>query len=132
MGSPGMNFIDCRLERQGQQFELVSEGLRLAAPASKRTALETQGQADVVVGIRPEHITVRSHSEGGAHSLSGVIADVEPLGSHTYLNLMLGPQRLIAEVPPSSAFRPHDRIAIHFDAERMHVFRRGSHGSAID
>jgi multiple sugar transport system ATP-binding protein len=131
IGSPGMNFIDCRIERQGPRLELVAESLHVGAPESKRAALEACGQNEVVVGIRPEHISVSGNDGDGAGSLPAMIADVEPLGSHTYLNLMVGSQRVIAEVAPASPFRPHEPVKVRLDAERMHVFARGSHGSAI-
>jgi multiple sugar transport system ATP-binding protein len=131
MGSPSMNFIECRVAREGERLVLASEALRVPVPQSKQPALEGCDQTEVVMGIRPEHVTVTSGGGDKAHSLSAIVADVEPLGSQTYLNLALGPHQLIASVAPSTAFQPHEQVTVTLNGERLHVFRRGTHGSAI-
>jgi multiple sugar transport system ATP-binding protein len=131
MGSPGMNFIECRIEREGARLVLASEALRMTVPESKRAALEACERTEVIAGIRPEHVSVSSCSDQTAHSLSGIVAGVEPLGSQTYLNLTVGPHRLVAAVAPSVVFQPHAPVNVAFDSERLHVFHRGAHGSTI-
>jgi len=34
-------------------------------------------------------------------------------------------------VPPAAAFRAHQRVTVTLSAERVHLFHRGAHGTAI-
>lgn len=132
IGSPGMNFIDCRIEREGDSLVLAAGTFRLSMPDSKRPALEASDVKEAVIGVRPEHISVVGAGEPlAAGAMPATIQAVDSLGNQTYLNLALGAERLVAAVPPSAAFRPHEQIRIIFDRDRLHVFHRGSHGLAL-
>jgi len=131
IGSPGMNFIECQLQREGPSLRLVTEQLRLAIPEWRKSALEACGASEVVIGIRPEHVAVLGNESGGAEGFSASIEGIEALGSQTYLNLAIGPHRLVASVPPAAAFRAHQRVTVTLSAERVHLFHRGAHGTAI-
>jgi multiple sugar transport system ATP-binding protein len=132
VGSPGMNFVDCRIEHAGAQLVLAAGPFRIALPDSKRAALEACGVTEVVAGIRPEHIRVLgTGEETTAGTLSASIEAVDSLGNQTYLNLAVGAERLVTAVPPAAAFRPHQQIRIALDGEQLHVFHRGTHAPAI-
>ncbi|MBP0685474.1 ABC transporter ATP-binding protein, partial [Mycobacterium tuberculosis] len=50
IGSPSMNFVKGRLAGAGQSATL--EGITLPVPQT----IQTTGSADVIYGVRPEHI----------------------------------------------------------------------------
>jgi multiple sugar transport system ATP-binding protein len=131
MGSPGMNFIECQLQREGANLRLVTEQLHFAIPEWRKNALEACKASELAIGIRPEHVVVLDNDSGGADGFSASIEGIEALGSQTYLNLAIGPHRLVASVPPAAAFRAHQRVTVTLSAERVHVFHRGAHGTAI-
>ena len=132
IGSPGMNFIDCRIEREGKSLILAAGSFRLPLPDSKRSALEACGVTEAVAGIRPEHISVVGDSDRlAAGAMLATILAVDSLGNQTYLNLGVGAERLVTAVPPQAAFRPHEQIRIAFNGDELHVFHRGPHGLAI-
>ena len=131
IGSPGMNFVNCQIEREGQRLVLAAGPFRVPVPASSREAIEACNLSEVVAGIRPEHISVVGAADEAASTLPATIQAVDSLGSQTYLNLAIGAARLVAAVPPSAVFRPHEPVRIAIDEERMHVFRGGVHGLAI-
>ena len=132
IGSPGMNLIDCRVEREGQGLVLGAGPFRVPLPASKQAALEATNTTEVVAGIRPEHVRViGAGDETSAGTLSATIKTVDSLGSQTYLNLAVGAERLVTAVAPSAAFRVHEEVRIVLNADHMHVFHRGAHGLKI-
>jgi multiple sugar transport system ATP-binding protein len=55
------------------------------------------GDGEVILGIRPEHLTP---AEDAPITLRGRVEVVEPLGSDTLLNLSVGGTRITARVPP--------------------------------
>jgi multiple sugar transport system ATP-binding protein len=131
MGSPGMNFIECRLQREGSSLRLLAEQLQLDVPECRRDALEACNVSEVVIGIRPEHVAVLGNDSGATGGLSARVEGMEALGSQTYLNLAIGPHRLVASVPPTTALRPHQPVTVSLNGERVHVFHRGTHGRAV-
>jgi multiple sugar transport system ATP-binding protein len=80
VGSPRMNFIEGRLEGEGNAPVFVTNGHRLALGGYAFSTRPETGQA-VTLGIRPEHLTV---ADGG--DWDGFTVDiVEPMGADNLL-----------------------------------------------
>jgi len=91
IGSPGMNFLPCRLseggaEVAGQHIPLPSNLLARAAKASS-----------VEIGVRPEAISFASGDRAG---LAVQVRDVEDLGIRRIATCRLGEHDLKVVVPP--------------------------------
>ena len=86
IGTPPMNFLHGRLERQDGRVEVVLGEHRLQAPPT----LSGQLGQDVLLGIRAENIEV-SH-EPAAGVLPARTEVVEPLGSHKLITARVGDQ----------------------------------------
>jgi multiple sugar transport system ATP-binding protein len=83
----------------------------------------------VVLGIRPERITVGLEGQG----LSGVQASVyieEPMGSDLYVTLEAGGVRFKARTSPDVSFGAGTPVRVQFDPDRLHFFDPGT-GTAV-
>ncbi len=130
MGSPQMNFIDAKLEKDGSDYTLKFGNCVIKVPAKKAegTTIADYVGKDVVFGIRPEDV----HDEpefiekvGGAH----VTCDVEVtelMGAETYLYLNCEGNAVTARVEPTSTAKSGDKTAIAFDLNKMHLFDKES------
>ncbi len=136
IGSPQMNFIECKLLNEGNDYylEYGSEDTKTRAgvkfkiklPASKNAndCLKEYVGKDVIMGIRPEHV----HNEEdilAANPDSIVEANVEVtelMGAETYLYMNSEGQDINARVAPSNTARPGDRIKIAIEADNIHIF----------
>ena len=99
IGSPAMNFIMARLEKQNGGHEVVFGGTRLPLTQEEISRAKERGYdpeaftgKDVILGIRPEHLedaeTEAAEAIGGAEGANTM--DVEPqviesMGSEKYL-----------------------------------------------
>ena len=99
IGSPAMNFIMARLEKQNGRHEVVFGGTRLPLTQEELARARERGYdpeaftgKDVILGIRPEHIedagTEAAEAVGGSEGANTM--DVEPqviesMGSEKYL-----------------------------------------------
>jgi multiple sugar transport system ATP-binding protein len=103
IGSPAMNFMPGRLQRNGAGFEVaLGEGLAMRAP-------ELHGLADgreVTLGVRPEHLAVR---EDG---LPAEVVVVEPTGADTQIYCKVAGNEISAVVRERHDFRPGERIRL--------------------
>jgi len=114
IGSPGMNFLPCRIatggaEVAGQHVPLSAE-LLLRAP--KAGALE--------IGIRPEAINI---AEGGA-GLAVQMNDIEDLGIRKIVTCLLGEHELKVVVPPERAI-PLGRGTLRFNPAMTRLYADG-------
>ena len=124
IGSPPMNFLDARLEREdGRLVAIIEAGGRLPITEPPRELLERAGQA-IVVGIRAENIEVQrdgneSAAETGFGRLSARALVVEPLGSHNLVTLALGDARVKATTRPDELVLPDEDVSLLIDARRV-------------
>lgn len=67
-----------------------------------------------IVGLRPEHLTVRKLGEGESVALFGCVDFVEPLGPETLVHVLVGTVQTpaIVRMPGFAAFRHGDRVEL--------------------
>jgi multiple sugar transport system ATP-binding protein len=102
IGSPPMNFIECRLSREEGRLHAKTDSLDFRIPASRVGKLEPYFGREVILGIRPEHILdplcVEQREEGETFQASVWV--VEPLGSEKFVHLRAGGTTLVARMAP--------------------------------
>jgi multiple sugar transport system ATP-binding protein len=104
IGSPAMNFLRGRLARNGGGCDVVlGEGLRLPSPRGLPAQLDGK---DVMLGVRPEHLAVRS--EG----LPAEVVVVEPTGADTQIFCKLAGTDVTAVVRERHDFKPGEMIRL--------------------
>jgi multiple sugar transport system ATP-binding protein len=122
IGSPAMNFLNARLEVQGDGLAVVlDEGQRLTVPAARAQEYRAHAGKPVVFGIRPESISSLT-SRPGFETIEADIDLVEPLGPETMIYFNIGPISLCASVDPESDPRPRTTMPLSFNMNRMHLF----------
>ncbi|CAG8871153.1 Trehalose import ATP-binding protein SugC [Pseudomonas fluorescens] len=92
IGSPGMNFVDVRVEGDGVGFA----GVHVSLPETLRQRLAHQAAGRIQLGIRPEFVQVWDSPLDDA--LSAQVVDVEDLGTYRILTLDLGGATLKARL----------------------------------
>jgi multiple sugar transport system ATP-binding protein len=108
IGSPAMNFFDCRVQA-GEV--LLADG----SPLGLRLG-QSRPDGQLVLGVRPEKIRL---VDAG---LPVQVNLVEPTGAETHLELDLGGQTLVAVVRERVSAGPGDFVHIALDADAAHVF----------
>ena len=136
IGSPQMNFIECKLLKVDNDFyvEYGSEDtktragvkfkIKLPASKNKDNCLDAYVNKEVIMGIRPEDV----HNEEDliAANPDGVVeANVEVtelMGAETYLYMDSEGQKINARVAPTSTAKPGDKITIAIEPAKIHLF----------
>jgi multiple sugar transport system ATP-binding protein len=124
IGSPAMNFIPCRLEQNGVGLKLrVSDTISLPVPESRAARYRAAAGRDLVLGLRPEHLTEPRRSEGTGSSEFAVTLDVvEPLGMETMVFFTVNGREICARVDPAAAKGPGEQMRLAANVEHMHLF----------
>jgi multiple sugar transport system ATP-binding protein len=119
IGSPKMNLIETRVVEAGGGLT------RVALPGGGDIGIPSQGarlekDQPVVLGIRPEHLKMGNHAEGGVH---GRVRLLERLGAETILYAdVAGGEPLVVRTDGLTPERPGEEVRIGVSAISCHIF----------
>lgn len=118
LGSPAMNQIPGRLERDRHSWWLVSEGgTRLPIPAGELPPAAAPGQP-VVLGVRPESVLLATEPEG----FPATVEQIEPLGHESLVTVRSETVTLILRTEARVPLSAGDRQWCAFAPGALHWF----------
>jgi len=136
IGSPSMNFLRGKLSKQGNglAFTLEHNGKQTLVPLPERFTAQLSGHDDdVILGIRPEHITdaisARRLETTDAYHPTTVECRVEltePTGPDTMVFATFNQTRLTCRTHPRAAAHPGENIELAFDLSKAVFFDPGT------
>ncbi len=123
IGSPAMNFIRCWLQPSGGGLRVrISEAITLPVPSSRSPRYQSLTGKELILGLRPEHITEPRRGDGDADCEFAATLDVvEPMGMETMVFFRIDGQEICGRVDPGSAARPGDPMRLRANTEHMHL-----------
>ncbi|SEP78420.1 carbohydrate ABC transporter ATP-binding protein, CUT1 family [Faunimonas pinastri] len=121
IGSPKMNFLEARAEAAG-------DVATIRLPGGGELRMPLQGQAlssgqSVILGVRPEHLSLQHGGTGGMAEISGTVRLAEHLGAETvlYIDVADGAQ-LIVRANGIMRERTGDAVRVVVDPAACHLF----------
>ncbi len=121
IGSPPMNFLGFRSALEQGTREIHMNGAPIEIPEVR----ESQPEADLVLGVRPEHIGLDADSP-----LRGAVFGTEYLGTTQIVTLDTEHGRLKARTPANVTLKPGEPVGLSLRSHRLSLFDRHS-GRAI-
>ena len=123
IGSPTMNFIPCGLQQNGAGLSLhVSDKLSFPVPENRVGRYKGLVGKEIVLGLRPEHITEpRSEQRGSACEFTVPLDVVEPMGMETMVFFTVKGIEVCGRVEPSSAKGPGEPMLLYANLNHMHL-----------
>ncbi len=117
LGSPPMNYLAARLQRDGGILRLrLPDQSWLELPLELAQRLVEVGTRDVSVGLRPEHFVLC-----GADVAAAVQVDIsllQPAGPRVFANFLLAGTPMMAEFSARECLRQGDRVRLSLDLAR--------------
>ena len=119
LGSPSMNFIPSTLvkEQDGLGVRLAS-GVTLSLPQPRFEAARSYADKEVLLGIRPEHLSRRGAPRDGLANADVRVELVQPTGSRTFAEFKLGGVSVVAELEAHDVQRAGERLELSIDMNR--------------
>jgi multiple sugar transport system ATP-binding protein len=123
IGSPTMNFIPCGLAQNGAGLSLrVSDKLSFPVPESRAARYKPLVGKELVLGLRPEHITEpRGEQRDSASEFTVPLDVVEPMGMETMVFFTVKGIEICGRVEPSSAKGPGEPMRLYANLNHMHL-----------
>ena len=122
LGNPPMNLLPCKFDLPRKQVLVNGSPVNLQdTPQWANVARQVADGEELVLGIRPEHISL--HTEQVQMAFDGEMYVTQPLGAETLLILQVGEAsvsvRLFTDEPPQYK----GRVWIQPDARRIFFYR---------
>ena len=130
IGNPPMNLVPCSLAGDGTSISCKGT-FSLPIPDDTAKALRDNGHGnkDVILGIRPENLSVNDGKQEhvpDACKVDALVDFVEPLGSETYLHVKIQDISFLARTKGTTTITEGDNVPLVFDLNRLHLFDAAS------
>ncbi|MFQ5854155.1 MAG: ABC transporter ATP-binding protein [Anaerolineae bacterium] len=138
VGNPPMNFVNVEVTRENGTYHARSEGIDLVVHPDRGE--KAVGRGEVIMGIRPEDVTVTSTlrqaprraregpqdsaglSAGADEGVRGEIYVVEPLGRDDLLDVRVGGAEIRVLADPALGLKMGEHVALNFNTNKVQFF----------
>ncbi len=130
IGAPKMNTFHCQLTHEGKKYYVHPFGAKIEVDGEKGKLLAEKGveSQEVILGVRPEHIT-RANS-AAANAIKATIQVNEMMGSEVHLHVLTEDgTSLVVRIPTISLTSDELKSLVHgkeinitFEGKVMHFF----------
>jgi multiple sugar transport system ATP-binding protein len=126
VGSPPTNFLSAGVQDAAGRLELVHPGFVARCGGSEDSVragiAELKGNGSKVwLGVRPEDVHL-TEERGTEACFPAKVSVVEPLGSETIIDVIVGEDIIKAIVPPMQHLEEGQPVWVTFDGTRAHLF----------
>ncbi len=136
IGSPAMNFIDAKIEAQGdRKYVRIDEANRLEL--APNIAGKVQDGMRVILGVRPQDVVLAD--DGLEPNLHVKVDVIETLGWESHVHFKVGDLQFLAvlEAQKVASFADGQSVGLHVPPTAIHLFDAETeaaiaHGSQID
>jgi multiple sugar transport system ATP-binding protein len=119
LGSPAINLIPGVLRGENGTIRFEANGLAWPLPPRLAGSAARSGKAAVMLGIRPEEITIATGEGPGTPATIDII---EPMGSLNIIYVSAGVTRVVVTTPPDFFPALGSRVWLQPRPEKMHLF----------
>ena len=129
IGSPAMNMMKCGLAETAGALRLQINGsISLPVPQERVARYKPYvGKADLLLGLRPEHLTdVRGAPLPGQCTFEVPVDVTEPMGMETLVFFTLNGAEVCARTDPTADMQPGKRSQFLADLRYMHLIDEAS------
>ena len=124
IGSPQMNFIDCKITRKSDGYYAQFDKYNIKLPDRMNESLSIYAEKEVVLGIRPENISIDNHSQNNSFEMYIDIAEMT--GADYYLYGRLGGKKIIANIPSNMQVKSDIICKMFINSDHLHFFDKVS------
>ncbi|WP_270564883.1 ABC transporter ATP-binding protein [Clostridium beijerinckii] len=127
IGSPSMNFIKCQLKQENDEMYFIFGNEKVYLPKSKLLIKKSYENKNVIIGIRPEHITqsadIKDEDKQYVSSVINIKVELsEMLGDKTYVYFKIGNSELTAIFKDSVSLSKGDEAQILINTKNICIF----------
>lgn len=133
LGTPPMNFFEGRIDFDQDKFAFVTSDTKITLPKRLKDKIANYKNDEMLLGIRPEHLSPIPIQEQEGNELKATIDVVEPLGDKTevYLTTKSG-KKFVANIDPYTEIKASDILKTYVDINHIHIFEPSMTGKNVN
>ena len=123
IGSPSMKFLSCHVVNDSSVLKIkLSSGIEFPVPSNRYQRYLPFIDKEMLLGLRPEHITDLRSGEFGQYGEFEVTVDViEPMGGETEVYFLIDDKQVCCRVAPETAQESGSRMSLFAHLHHMHL-----------
>jgi multiple sugar transport system ATP-binding protein len=123
VGKPRMSLLNGSLERDADGVVFAGANVRIELGPAEALGLVGSGRPNVVLGARSEDVIVRTAGPAtGPRTFPASIGLMEPIGSDTFVELVVGDTQVVARVSPDLDISLGQPVSAELRASGIHLF----------
>lgn len=128
IGSPAMNFVDCKIVRKDGGLFAAAAGFSLRIPEQFATMATAYLDREVILGIRPEHLTDAASSQNPdlETRLPALVRVIESAGSEKIVHIRNEDDTLVARLDPHVRLKIREMVEFSVRMESAHIFDKST------
>ena len=132
LGTPPMNFFTGSLKLKNGLVYVTIGSDTIKLQQRLRNVLQEYDGKQMVLGIRPENISVQQLPGQSDNTISATVNVIEPVGNRmdVYLIHPSG-QKFIAGIDLHAKLQVNNEVKMHINSERIHIFEPGETGRNV-
>ncbi len=126
IGSPPMNFIPVRLRHQDGRLQALLDSGQARCELPLGLAADELDGREIILGIRPEQITLGAAEGNGLPGIRAEVQVTEPTGPDLLVFVTLNQTKVCCRLAPDVACQVGDSLNLQFDPARVLLFDANS------
>jgi multiple sugar transport system ATP-binding protein len=122
LGKPRMSLVAGSLEHHDDGVEFVGPDLRLGLGPAAALGLRDGTWDRVLAGVRAEDVSIVPGADASPLSFKAQVQLLEPMGSDTFVELVVGSNTVVARVAPDLPLSVGDNVLAQVRPGRTHLF----------
>jgi multiple sugar transport system ATP-binding protein len=126
IGTPPMNLLPGQLVvKEGRVLFRWPNGALHPLGRNGRLNEADFMEKDIILGIRPEHISIVPERPATGDDFTGEVEVVENMGADSYASIITPCGSLLARIPAETQLTQGERVFLNLTMDRLHLFDAG-------
>ncbi|MBI4853808.1 MAG: sn-glycerol-3-phosphate ABC transporter ATP-binding protein UgpC [Acidobacteria bacterium] len=121
IGSPAMNFINCKLSKENNKLNLKTNSFSLELKENKTFSNLDSSLQEIVLGIRPEDITIANGIDN-KNAFLATVEIIEQMGNEVFVQLLMDSNEITARLPADANLKIGEKSKFSFNLDKCHFF----------
>ncbi len=131
-GASPMNLLNGRIQMKDSRSHFTILGGELLLPSRLQTIAASYRDKEMVLGIRPESLSLTPTGSINNNSVRIKVVAIEPLGDSMDICMTLAnSSRIVANIESNIGINAEEYVTAYIDMEKVHIFEKGNGGRNI-
>jgi len=133
IGIPAMNFFDGRIKfDEGNPKFIMKSDSEIALTGKMANFLSEYKGRKMILGIRPEHISIQPNDSKGQNEISATVDIVQPMGERIEMYLTSSSnQKFVISINSRSEIKVNETVKTYIDNNHVTIFEPGITGKNV-